>query len=107
MEPELILRAGEIAELELDCRVEMGLTEYRRTPSPEELEALQEELARRLLEQLEAALEALQNWGADCVGLGARAGLSCPGPWRQAEGNWPSRFAGLEIRVDLQVTIHQ
>ena len=107
LEPELVLRAGEVAGLRLDCRVEMGLTEYRRTPDPGALERLQEELGRRLLRQLEAALEALQNWGADCVGLGARAGLSCPGPWRRIEGEWPACFAGLEVRTDLRVTIHQ
>ena len=107
LEPELILQAGEITGLDLDCRVEMGLTEYRQAPSPEALEALQEELARRLLVQMEAALEQLQAWRADCAGLGARAGLSCPGAWRRAEGTWADRFAGLEVRVDLRVTIHQ
>ena len=107
LEPELVLQAGEITGLDLDCRVEMGLTEYRQAPSPEALEALQEELARRLLVQMEAALEQLQAWGADCAGLGARAGLSCPGAWRRAEGIWADRFAGLEVRVDLRVTIHQ
>ena len=66
-----------------------------------------EELARRLLVQMEAALEQLQAWGADCAGLGARAGLSCPGAWRRAEGTWADRFAGLAVRVDLRVTIHQ
>ena len=107
LRPGLVLRAGEIVGLELDCRVEMGLAEYRRAPSPEELEELQGELARRLLEQLEAALRQLQGWGADCTGLGARAGLSCPGAWRRAEGAWSAAVAGLEVQTELRVTIHQ
>ena len=107
LEPELVLQAGEIAGLALDCRVEMGLTEYRRAPDPEALEALQEELARRLLVQLEAALEQLQAWGADCAGLGARAGLSCTLACRRAEAERRVRFDGREDRVDLRVTIHQ
>ena len=55
-----------------------------------------EELRRRLAEleetRLKAALERLQTWGADCLGLGAKAGLLSPGIWRELEERWPQTF---------------
>ena len=104
---ELDLQEGEPAGLKLDCRVEMGLTEDQRSPTGEELAQLRRRLERRALEQIESALASLREWGADCVGLGAKAGLACPGEWRQIQEDWPALFGQVEIETDAWVVIYE
>ena len=107
LRPKLVLRSGEFAGLALDCRIDVELTEYRRMPKASELEALQQELAHRFLGQLEETLEQLQRWGADCAGLGPRAGGTHPNIWRQIEGAWPTIFAEMDLQTEVRVAIHQ
>ena len=54
-----------------------------------------------------AALAALRQWEADCVGLGPRAALSSPGLWSALEENWPQTFAQSPPELAVQAAIRR
>jgi len=87
--------------LELSGRVSARLVEHRRLLTPEEREQLREEVALREGARIRTALTQLQVWGADCLGLGARAGLTDPAKWSALRGDWPREFARQEPTVEL------
>ncbi len=80
--------------LKLSCRVEARLAEHSGPVSAADRVRLEELLAARELERLNAALEQLQDWEADCAGLGGGA-------------NWPERFGQMEVRFEMDVTIRE
>ena len=93
------------AALELTCKVEARLSEYRSRPESEALERLRAELEGRERERIEAALEQLRAWGADCTGLGARAAMAHPAQWQAVRADWPEWFSRVpvEIRVEAKI----
>lgn len=80
--------------LKLSCRVEAKLAEYNGPVDAADRAQLEELLAARELERLNAALEQLQDWEADCAGLGGGA-------------NWPERFGQMKVTVEMGVTIRE
>ena len=93
--------------LSLTCRVTAQLAEYRRTPTGEELSCLRAALEEREEGRIQAALAALRQWEADCVGLGPRAALSSPGLWSALEENWPQTFAQSPPELAVQAAIRR
>ena len=93
-------------QLRLTCRVECQLEEAPAELSDRELEEVRRDLERRCRSWLEGALEQLQDWGADCIGLGLRAAASHPGRWGAIERDWPRWFGRVEIEVEVQVDVH-
>ena len=73
----------------------------------EEQETLKIRLEAELRQSVEAALARLQEWRTDCTGLGVRAALLHPSQWRRVQAEWPQRFAGLPVRVEVQVTVER
>ena len=93
-------------QLRLTCRAESQLEEAPAELSDRELEEVRRDLERRCRSWLEGALEQLQDWGADCAGLGLRAAASHPGRWGAIERDWPRWFGRVEIEVEVQVDVH-
>ena len=62
---------------------------------------LREAVALRAGARVRTALTQLQVWRADCLGLGARAGLTAPAKWSALRGDWPREFARQEPTVEL------
>lgn len=91
--------------LSITCRVWAQLVEYSHVPGEEELVALQEEIGRQEKQRVEAALTQLCGWQADCLGLGAKAGMLAPGLWSVLAEEWPNRFGEQTFHVALTVEL--
>ncbi len=91
--------------LEIVCRVTVRLTGHRQPLTREEMSRLKEDLAVQETARLEAALERLRFWQADCVGLGPKAALTAPDQWQRLAPNWPDRFQtdAPSLRLELAV----
>ena len=84
------------------CRVWARLGEGT---GPVDREELAREMARQEEAAVLAALEGLRGWGTDCLGLGARAGLTSPALWQKLEGDWPAEFSRQIPRVTVDVEL--
>lgn len=102
---DLRFRGDLPSSLELTCKIEAQLSEYRRPFSPRELEYLRSEAEARERTRLEAALDQLRVWGADCTGLGAKAAVSHPAQWQKIQSNWPAWFSRLPIKIKVQIKL--
>lgn len=103
---KLEFQGNSLSALKLACKVEARLAEYQKRLSGEELEYLQKELEARERDRLEAALERLRSWHADCTGLGAEAAMAHPAQWQAIQGEWHEWFAKTPVDVQVQITIH-
>lgn len=103
----LIFQGDSLSALELDCKVEVRLSEYRRAPENRELEQLKTAVAARERARVEDALGQLRDWRADCAGLGARAAMACPAQWRELRESWPERFASIPLELRIEVTVQR
>lgn len=99
----LVFQGEAPSALELTCKVEARLSEYRSPLDREALKDLQKELEVRERRRLEAALMRLQAWGADCTGLGAGAGMFRPAQWQAVQGDWPEWFSKVPLDVQVEV----
>ena len=104
-ESALAFQGGEPSALKLTCRIEARLSEYRERPAGQALAALQTELARRERDRLETALSQLRAMGADCAGLGAKAGMFCPARWQAVQADWPEWFSRVPLEITVEVEI--
>lgn len=93
------------AVLRVSCQVKGRLEEYQRPVTAAEREELDARLEEQLRKSGESALACLQEWQADCTGLGPRAALLCPGRWQAVREDWPSWFAQVPVELRVQVTI--
>ncbi|USF27127.1 hypothetical protein N510_002073 [Firmicutes bacterium ASF500] len=91
--------------LKLQCRVAVRLAEYRRRPEGQELEELRQELEGQELARLTAAVDRLQSLGADCAGLGAKAGIAHPARWQVVQERWPEWFSQVPVEIQVEVKI--
>lgn len=80
--------------LALTCRVEGKLAERSAPLGGADRVRLKEALEARERARLEAALERLQGWGADCVGLGGGE-------------DWNERFGRMAVQIRVEVTIRE
>lgn len=104
--PRLSFRGDVPSALELTCKVEGRLTEYRAPLDGRELEQLQAALEARLRARMSAALERLRDWQTDCTGLGPRAAMAHPGKWQGIQADWPGWFGRVPIEVAVEVKIN-
>ena len=91
--------------LKITCKIEARLSEYQERPAGEGMTALQAELERQERACLEAALKRLQAWGADCAGLGARAGTAHPARWRAIQEDWSEWFSRVPVKIQVTVRV--
>ena len=101
----LEFQGGVPSVLKLHCQVTVRLVEYRRRPEGRELEALRQELEGQELARLTAAVDRLQSLGADCAGLGAKAGIAHPARWQAVRGRWPEWFSQVPVEIQVEVKI--
>ncbi len=89
-----VLEDGKVRELklslELTVSVEQGIVQ-----DPEVLCA---QVEREELRKVLDTVALLQDYGADCLGLGRRAALACPLRSRQILDGWAEDFPELELR---------
>ena len=68
-----------------------------------------EELRRQLEQREEArildALEQLQEWNADCVGICRRTGMKRPRGWAEQRENWETVFPLLTAEAQVQAKL--
>lgn len=102
---ELTFRGDAPSALALTCKIEARLTEYRERPGTKELEGLCRELERQEGARIEEALSRLQQLGADCTGLGAKAALFCPARWQAVREDWPEWFSDIPVELRVEVKI--
>ena len=50
-------------------------------------------------------VERLQALGADCTGLGARAGMLWPARWQAVQADWPERFSEVPVEITVEVDL--
>ena len=91
--------------LTISCRVWAQLVEYQRLPGEEEREHIQQEITHQEEENVRLALSQLADWGADCLGLGQKAGILSPGRWNALSENWPYHFGKQIPEVNLKVEL--
>ena len=93
--------------IEINSRVDIEVTEYGQKLSRTQREALEQRLEELLRSRLEEALAVLQQWQADCVGLGLKAAAFHPRWWQENRAQWPGWFGELEAEINLQAVIHE
>ena len=93
---------GEKGELSVFCRVEAIPLEYEESPGESVRRELSAALAGLERARVSVALDQLQDWGADCLGMGAKAGLRDSDRWRALEGQWPVRFKDMETEIRVE-----
>lgn len=91
--------------LSINCRVWAQLVEYSHVPVEEELDVLQEKIGGQEEQRVRAALTQLRSWQADCLGLGAKAGMLAPGRWSVLAEEWPHYFGEQIPRITLTVEL--
>lgn len=91
--------------LELTCKIEAQLSEYQQPLNFQELEILRSEVEIQERVRLEAALDQLQAWGADCTGLGAKAAMTHPAQWQKIQSTWPDYFSQLPVKIKVQIKL--
>lgn len=91
--------------LKVICKIEARLSEYERRPGQEELKQLRAELENRERERIGTALSRLRVWGADCAGLGAKAGMAHPARWQNVQSDWPEWFGRVPVEIQVEMNI--
>lgn len=102
---EPVFQGDELVSLRLTCRAFGELAEFRTPMTQEELEQLREELERREHMRLEQALEQLQSWGSDCVGLGIRVAQADPSRWQRISQAWGELFSTVPLDISVEVSV--
>ena len=91
--------------LHITCRVWARLAEYAAPPDKEALEAMKEGLRRQEEACVRTALARLREWGTDCLGLGAKAGLTAPALWQELAEDWSGEFARREPELTVKLEL--
>lgn len=100
-------RAGELAEVTVDCDVNVRVAQTGRRLKESELEELGQRLERLLGERMVRALELSQYWDADFLDLERRLQLSCPHKKRDIQEQWAHVFRALGLRVEVHTRIER
>ena len=97
--------SGELKKLELRSRVSGKLCQWDGPVTPEQRETITAEVSRRLYAELAAALNRLQTEKTECAGIGSRVAIAAPWHWTELEKRWQEIFSGVEMTVEVQVTL--
>jgi len=100
------LRPGDQG-LSVSCRVTAQVVECEQPLTQEEIELFCEQIRAREESRIGEALTQMRGWGADCLGLGARAALASPGVWPGLQGRWEQVFVQTEPEITLRVELCQ
>ena len=98
-----LIGGGTLQGLELDLRLTAQAVEEHQEGV--DREALREKIQARERARLLMALEQLQQWNADCLGLARAAGAAQPERWELICQQWQERFPELELQVRCTVSL--
>ena len=71
----------------------------------EDLEQVKQAIDSRQQRRITQALERLQSWGADCVGLGQRLAMADPARGEELLEQWPEVFPSLPVQVSVETSL--
>ena len=77
---------GQLTAVDLNCRVTAEVAEVEGELSQEDLEQVKQAVDSRQQRRITQALERLQSWSTDCVGLGQRLAMADPARGEKAVG---------------------
>ena len=96
---------GQLAAMDLNCRITAEVAEVEGDLSQEDLEQVKQAVDSRQQRRLTQALERLQSWGADCVGLGQRLAMANPAQGEKLLATWPEMFPSLPAQVSVETSL--
>lgn len=96
---------GTLAAVDLNCRVTAEVAEIEGELTQEDLEQVKQAIDSRQQRRITQALERLQSWGADCVGLGQRLAMADPARGEKLLEQWPEVFSSLPVQVSVETSL--
>ena len=96
---------GQLTAVDLNCRVTAEVAEIEGELTQEDLEQVKQAVDSRQQRRLTQALERLQGWGADCVGLGQRLAMADPARGEKLLERWPEVFSSLPVQVSVETSL--
>lgn len=96
---------GQLTAVDLNCRVTAEVAEVEGELSQEDLEQVKQAVDSRQQRRITQALERLQSWGADCVGLGQRLAMADPARGEKLLEQWPEVFSSLPVQVSVETSL--
>ena len=99
------MEKGELVAMDLNCRVTAEVAEVEGELSQEDLEQVKQAVDSRQQRRLTQALERLQSWGADCVGLGQRLAMADPAQGEELLAAWPEVFSSLPVQTSVETSL--
>ena len=96
---------GQLTAVDLNCWVTAEVAEVEGELSQEDLEQVKQAVDSRQQRRITQALERLQSWGADCVGLGQRLAMADPARGEKLLEQWPEVFSSLPVQVSVETSL--
>ena len=96
---------GALASVDLNCRVTAEVAEVEGKLTQEDLEQVKQAIDSRQQRRITQALERLQSWGADCVGLGQRLAMADPARGEELLEQWPEVVSSLPVQVSVETSL--
>ena len=96
---------GQLTAVDLNCWVTAEVAEVEGELSQEDLEQVKQAVDSRQQRRITQALERLQSWGADCVGLGQRLAMADPDRGEKLLEQWPEVFSSLPVQVSVETSL--
>ena len=96
---------GTLAAVDLNCRVTAEVAEIEGELTQEDLEQVKQAIDSRQQRRITQALERLQSWGTDCVGLGQRLAMADPARGEKLLEQWPEVFSSLPVQVSVETSL--
>ena len=99
------MEGEQLTAMDLNCRITAEVAEVEGELSQEDLEQVKQAVDSRQQRRLTQALERLQSWGADCVGLGQRLAMANPAQGETLLAAWPEVFPSLPAQVSVETSL--
>lgn len=89
----------------VSSRISGQVAEYDRALTAREREEIRQQVQEREMARMEIAIKQLQEWQADCLGLGPKAGIGNPGLWQRLQDGWSTQFGKLEVQIAVELIL--
>ncbi|WNS41689.1 Ger(x)C family spore germination protein [Paenibacillus sp. MMS20-IR301] len=101
--------AGDELQIQIKSLTKTGLDEVMNADgflAGESIDDIEARAGRDLQEKLLAVIHKIQReYDADICGFGEKIHENNPGIWKKVKGNWPQRFAEMDVTVSSKVVI--
>ena len=102
-----VMTGGQLSGVTVRCKLTADVAEARQEVDEDELEGICRQLEVRETARIRAALEQMQQWNADCIGLGRRLGAAAPAEWGRWQEDWAKLFPQLELSIAVEATVRR